>query len=306
MKTATAGADSRTEWYRKLLPHLPFPPILSSEEKDWEGFAVIRHRLPAFEVPESPLTRHRVQIQLGRPTRLEASQNGRLLRGRFLNGDLIYTPPKALYGAHWEEEREVLVILLEPSFVARAAQGFIAEDRIDTAPRFRFRDPLIEGIGRALCAELESDSSPGRLYAESLANALAVHLLRRYSASEQTIRDASSELPRRKLRRAIEFINDNLDRNIALAEIAANVEMSPYHFARLFKHSTGLAPHQYVLKQRIDRAKTLLSETALPLAEIACRLGFASQSHFTALFRRFTTITPKAYRESLSPLAFLY
>ncbi len=281
----------------RLLPHLPFPPILSSEEKEWEGFAVIRHRLPAFEVPERSLTRHRIQIQLGRPIKLEASQEGRLLKGRFLNGDLIYTPSEVQYGARWEEERELLIILLEPSFVAAAAQVLNVEDRIDTVPQFRFRDPLIEGIGRALCAELESDSSPGRLYAESLANVLAVHLLRRYSASGQPIRDAVGELPKRKLRYAIEFINDNLGRNISLAEIAANVEMSPFHFARLFKHSMGLAPHQYVLEQRIDRAKTLLSETALTLAEIAYRLGFASQSHFTAVFRRLTSTTPEAYRK---------
>lgn len=281
----------------RLLPHLPFPPILSSEEKEWEGFAVIRHRLPAFEVPERSLTRHRIQIQLGRPIKLEASQEGRLLKGRFLNGDLIYTPSEVQYGARWEEERELLIILLEPSFVAAAAQVLNVEDRIDTVPQFRFRDPLIEGIGRALCAELESDSSPGRLYAESLANVLAVHLLRRYSASGQPIRDAGSKLPKRKLRYAIEFINDNLGRNISLAEIAANADMSPFHFARLFKHSMGLAPHQYVLEQRIARAKTLLSETALSLAEIAYRLGFASQSHFTAVFRRLTSTTPEAYRK---------
>src|SRR5262245_34089376 len=169
----------------RLLPHLPFRPILSSEEKEWEGFAVIRHRLPAFEVPESPLTRHRLQIQLGRPIKLEAIQNGRLLKGRFLNGDLLYTPPAARYGARWEEEREVLIILREPAFVAGATQGLIAENRIDTVPQFRFRDPLIEGIGRELCAELESDGSLGRLYAESLANVLAVHLVRRYPASGQ-------------------------------------------------------------------------------------------------------------------------
>jgi len=281
----------------RLLPHLPFPPILSSEEKEWEGFAVIRLRLPAFEVPESPLTRHRVQIQLGRPIKLEASQNGRLLKGRFLNGDLIYTPPEVRYGARWEEEREVLVILLESSFVMGATQGLIAENRIDTVPQFRFRDPLIEGIGRALCTELEPDGSLGRLYAESLANVLAVHLVRHYPTTGQPVRDAGSELPKRKLRNAIEFINDNLGRNISLAEIAANVGMSPFHFARLFKHSMGLAPHQYVLEQRIDRAKTLLSEPALSLAEIAYRLGFASQSHFTAVFRRLTSTTPETYRK---------
>jgi len=255
--------------------------------------------VPAFEVPEQPLTAHRIQIQLGRPVRLEALENGRSLSGRFINGDLIYTPPKVRYGARWEQEREILVILLEPSFVTRAAQGVFTEDQIYTAPRFRFRDTIIEATGRALYAELSSEDSLGRLYAESLANVLAVHLLRRYSLSEQPIREASNGLSKQKLYRAIETIHDNFNRDISLAEIAANVGISPYHFARLFKQSTGLAPHQYLLELRIERAKALLSETTLPLAEIAYLLGFADQSHFTAAFRRLTRATPKAYRKAL-------
>lgn len=283
----------------KLLPHLPFPPLLSSEEMGWEGFVVRHYRLPPFEVPEHPLVEHRILIQLGCPSKVEASQNGRLLRGRFLKGDLTYTTPGVKFRARWEEEREFLIIRLEPAFVTRAAHEFIREDLIETVPQFKLRDPLVEGIGRALGAELESDSSLGRLYAESLANVLVVHLLRNYSASKQPLRDAIGELPRHKLRRATEFINDDLGRDVTLTEVAACVEMSPYHFARMFKQSTGLAPHQYLLEQRIERAKTLLSETVLPIAEIAYRLGFASQSHFTALFRRFTSTTPKAYRKAL-------
>ena len=277
---------------------LPFVPVSSSDQQRWKGFSVRHYRSPAFEVPEHPMTVHRVQIQLGRPVQLEAIQEGRLLKGRFFEGDLIYTPPKVRYGAQWKDEREILVILLEPSFVDQAAREFIAPDQIDAVPQFRFRDPLIEGVGRALCTELKSES-PDRLYAESLSNVLAIHLLKRYSASGQTIRYTSSQLPKHILRRAIEFINDSLDRNITLAEIGSKVEMSPFHFARLFKQSTGLAPHRYVLERRIDRAKTLLLDTSLPLAEIAYRLGFASQSHFTALFRRFTSTTPKAYRKKL-------
>jgi hypothetical protein len=133
---------------------LPFRPISSSDQQHWEGFSVRHYRSPAFEVTEHPMMVHRLQIQLGRPIKLEAIQEGRLLKGRFFDGDLIYTPPKVRYGARWKEEREIVVLLLEPSFVARAAQGFIAEDRIDTVPRFRFRDPLIEGIGRGLLQSL--------------------------------------------------------------------------------------------------------------------------------------------------------
>lgn len=291
MVTAAEQITDRFPW------SLPFLPLSSSDHQRWEGFSIRHYRSPAFEVAEHPMTVHRVQIQLGRPSKLEAIQEGRLLKGRFINGDLIYTPPKVRYGARWKEERELLVILLEPSFVARAAQGFVGGEHIDTVPQFRFRDPLIEGIGRALGAELESDNSSDRLYAELLANVLAVHLVKHYSASQHALQKRNGQLPKHILRRAMEFINDSLDRNITLAEIGARVEMSPYHFARMFKYSTGLAPHQYVLDLKIDRAKTLLSKTSLPLAEIAYRLGFASQSHFTALFRRFTSTTPGAYRK---------
>src|SRR5262249_61294164 len=122
-------------------------------------------------------------------------------------------------------------------------------------------------------------------------NAAALPRTRRTSPSNQPIRETNNGLSRHKLRRALETIHDNLNRDISLAEIAANVGISPYHFARLFKQSTGLAPHQYVLAQRIELAKTLLSEPRLPLAEIAGRLGFSDQSHFTAVFRRLTGTT---------------
>jgi AraC family transcriptional regulator len=277
---------------------LPAFPTLSSEERVWDGFVVGRYRMPPFELPEHTMTMHRLAIH-ARPIKIEARQEGRRLSERFLKGDLTYTSPGVQFGAQWADEREVLTIWLEPAFVARAATALSNEDSLGTMPHFRFRDRLLAEIGLALGSELKSGGLLGRVYAEALANTLAVHLLKRYSASERPVTDVVGELPKHRLRRATEFINDNLGRDIALAEIAASVEMSPYYFARLFKQSTGLAPHQYLLEQRVERAKVLLTETAIPLAEIAYQLGFASQSHFTSLFRRLTATTPKAYRKSL-------
>src|SRR5262245_17219491 len=173
-----------------LVPHLPFSPLLSSEKHGWEGLVVNRYRLPPFEVPEHLVTRHRIIVELGRPIRVEGKQNGRLQKARFLRGDVSYVPPGTQCGAHWEEARDMLVILLEPAFVARAAQEVLQKEGSETAPQFRRRDPLIEGLGLALGAELESDGSPNRLYAESLANVLAVQLLRRYSAATPPLREA--------------------------------------------------------------------------------------------------------------------
>jgi len=105
----------------------------------------------------------------------------------------------------------------------------------------------------------------------------------------------------RKLRKAIEFINDNFDKEqtVALAAVAEAVQMSYFHFSRAFKQSMGVSPNVYMIEQRIERAKKLLSETDLPIAEIALRVGFASQSHFTTTFRRLAWTTPKAFREML-------
>ncbi len=132
-----------------------------------------------------------------------------------------------------------------------------------------------------------------------MATALSAHLLRRYSTKQLVIRDYRGGLPKYKLRGAIAYINDHLDQNLSLAELAATVQMSPYYFASLFKQSIGLAPHQYVTQCRIERAKQLLKTRELTIIEICQQVGFQSQSHFTRVFRKYTATTPKVYRELL-------
>jgi AraC family transcriptional regulator len=148
-----------------------------------------------------------------------------------------------------------------------------------------------------LKTEAESRHPAGQLYADSLANTLAAHLLRHYTISGGKLSVTSGGLSGRRLRRATEYIEENIERDLSLAEIAEAVALSPFHFTRSFKLATGLTPHQYLIKSRVDRAKRLLEKTDLPLAEISYRAGFNSQSHFTTVFRRMTRLTPKAYRE---------
>src|SRR6267143_2425177 len=104
------------------------------------------------------------------------------------------------------------------------------------------------------------------------------------------------DLPACRLRRVTQYIQDNLHRTLRLAELSAHVHMSPYHFARLFKRSTGTPPHRFVLRRRIDRATTLLATWELSIAEVARLVGFQTTSHFTTVFRRITGITPSVYR----------
>jgi len=110
------------------------------------------------------------------------------------------------------------------------------------------------------------------------------------------VRGEFGTLPWGRLRRVIEYIQQNLDKELTLAELAALVYMSPYHFARLFKLSTGVPPHRFVIRQRIARASAILATQDLSIAQISRLVGFGTASHFTTVFRRVTGITPKGYR----------
>ena len=105
-------------------------------------------------------------------------------------------------------------------------------------------------------------------------------------------------LPAYKLRRVMEFIEENIDRPLLLEDLAASAAVSPFHFHRQFKRSTGVTPHRFILQLRMKRAKALLSASDLPLAEVAARVGFADQSHFTSTFRKATSMTPRSYRNA--------
>ena len=129
-----------------------------------------------------------------------------------------------------------------------------------------------------------------------LAEALVGHVLRRYAAARPVRPEATGGIAPYKLRRTLAYIQAHLEEPVSLVTLAAVAQMSSTHFAHLFKHATGLAPHQYVLRCRMEQAKRLLAETDLSLMDIVHQVGCADHSHFTALFRKHVTMTPKAYR----------
>jgi AraC family transcriptional regulator len=120
-----------------------------------------------------------------------------------------------------------------------------------------------------------------------------VHLYRYYSTQNKPLREVEGGLPKHKLKLVLDYIHDYLDQDLSLADLAALVEMSPHYFARLFKQSTGFTPHQYVIRTRVERAKQLLLQGKLTIAQIAYSVGFAHQSHLNRHFKRHLGLTPK-------------
>jgi AraC family transcriptional regulator len=140
----------------------------------------------------------------------------------------------------------------------------------------------------------------GRLYAAAVADALAVHFLRRFVASRPPAPAATGGLSPATLQRTTAYIQAHLEQALSLTTLATLVQLSPDHFACLFKRVTGQTPHQYIVRCRIARAKQLLAETDLPLSTISLQVGCTDQSYFTALFRKQVAMTPKAYRAAFA------
>jgi len=189
---------------------------------------------------------------------------------------------------------DALQLYLSPALMAAVAQQALDADpgRVELRERATFRDPLIYAIGLELRAEVISDGLAGRLYTESLAHTLAVHLLRDHAIFPPRPPRLAYDLSGPVLRRVVDYVNANLAHDLSLAEIAAVVHFSPYHLTRLFKRAVGVSLHQYVIAQRVAAARRLIVAGRLPLAEIAAYVGFADQSHLTRHFKRLQGVSP--------------
>jgi len=160
-------------------------------------------------------------------------------------------------------------------------------------------DKQIERMAALLEAEVGLKCPAGRLYGEYLAYAFAAHVVQRYGKGAESASAPVGRLRNGKLAAALEYIQAHATQELSLHELADAVHLSPFHFSRIFKKSTGLTPHQYVLQWRIEEAKRLLRHSRLELAEISNRVGFRDQSHFTASFRKVTGATPGRWREDV-------
>lgn len=198
----------------------------------------------------------------------------------------------------WDKPHSLLFMMPTNATLQRAMAEVQGPSDFELLRANHIHDPQIERIGYALMNECESGFESGQLFGESLALALVSRLMYRFSSRTLQL-NASSEkgLPLWRLRQVKQYIEDNLNANLCMADLAGIAHMSEFHFSRLFKQSTGCAPYRYVVGRRIQRGRELLAKTALPLYEISEKLGFGDQSHFTTVFRKNVGMTPKQFRD---------
>jgi AraC family transcriptional regulator len=250
--------------------------------------------------------------------RIVRESGGERAEHELTSGSVAVVPSRTPVSWTWSTNISFSVLTLDPVFLDRIAQEVFGLDpgHYRLALSERPSDAAITNIAGVLSREVVRREPGGRLYAESLANILAVHLLRSYAqcadgrileacstpeeATKVVSKDETGRMGShpRAVAEAARFIQENYARDVSLNDIAEAVHLSPFHVARLFKQALGVSPHQYLIQVRVTSARSLLSAGSgeRSLAEVASAVGFADQSHLTRHFKRLLGVTPKQLR----------
>lgn len=267
------------------------PPLQSSVEQAWPGLRVERYQLEAMVLPAHTHDQHLLLLHLGtQPVRTRRYSGHKVEEDLFRAGDVgLY--PAGEYGlTAWDSPADIIQLHLDPQVLESRASLHLT--KLALLDRFRFSDGLITQLGQQLLATTGAQHALGRLYVESLTNALCYHLLEHHTAHER--RPAPGRLLAASVLARIDtYLEAHAEQAITVETLASLANLSVFHFARCFRHTTGQSPYQYVVSWKIRRAQHLLRAGELPLAAISDRLGFASPAHFSVAFKRVTGCSPR-------------
>jgi len=283
----------------------PHAVAASSDELAWQNIRVVDLRQKSNEMTVPASENHCILLNMSSPLRVSARIGQSNFEGEVRAGEVAIIPAGAAWSSRSEglRPRSELLLFLRPLFVQSTARELgITQNVLQLNPQIGIQSKHLLHIGLSLLSELKEPNITGRLYADSLASALAMQLIRCYSGLNQ-VQTGNGGMAPHRLRKVVNLIDEHLtteqEGRIALRVVAKEVGMSYFHFSRAFKQSMGMTLTNYIAERRIDRAKRLMQETALPISEIALRSGFSSQSHFTTSFRRFAGITPRSFRKGI-------
>lgn len=277
------------------------PPLLSTQGFCWHGAYIDCRWEPPGAIEEEVSTPwHSVvlftQFAGSDPALAERSIDGRFKVERVHPGDILVLPAGVGQRSRWNVPGEFMNLVFETAALGRSLDESADDTTFELMPHFAIQDLLVLQLGLGLRRVLQGGGD--RLYAESLTTALAVHLLQTYATRRPQLKTYGDGLARPHLERVVDYIHSHLDAALSLETLATLVGMSAHYFAQLFKQSTGVAPHQYVIRCRVERAKTLLAQPDLAIADIAYRVGFAHQSHLNRHFKRLVGMTPGQWRQA--------
>jgi AraC family transcriptional regulator len=248
-------------------------------------------------VAETPADCHVVKIVL-RNMNIRFSVSGRTVHdGATTPGTVHVTEPAVPVRCLFRGPYDVLHLHLSNNLIAECARDMTGYPVL-CSRGVPSKDIMVDSLARALLEADRVGGSFGQLYADCISIAIVARLLASANRGVTSERPKVGELARWRLKRAIDYVEAQLDKPVSLADVASSAGLTRMHFAAQFRAATGLRPHEYLLRRRIERAQEMLAGTGMSLVDVALSVGFQTQSHFTNVFKRYAGQPPRAWRES--------
>ena len=290
---------------KHILQVYPRLPVISSKG-DGQDIHLRYYQQPAHATPSYSPKQYIISINVGKPIKLKLQQsNGHCRQAYIDHGESCIYSANYTFRESWNRDIEFIELYLEPAVITRVAHEYVDLDRVEILPHFTINDPFLYQIGRLLKAEIEPEENGKAIpfinrsvYFESITKTLILHLFKQYSTSRKEAKNNKKGLSSSALREVLLYIDQHLEEDLSLVEIANIIPLSAHYFATLFKEATGKTLFQYITQRRIECAKELLAREKASIIDICYQVGFKDQSYFAKVFRKYTGFTPKAYRNS--------
>lgn len=212
-------------------------------------------------------------------------------------GSMHFDPLGEKVGARWAEPHRLLVVMPSQLCLQKALGESYTVEQLEFSKNTNTQDIQLFNLSLALLEECKNDFVTGQLYGESIALALASRIISKFSKNNISPERYDGKIPLWRLNKLKHFINENLDQDLSITDLAKAISLSEFHFSRMFKQSTGMTPHVFITKKKIDRACELLKNERYSVTEISQLLGFKNQTHFSMLFKKVLGVTPRDFRK---------
>lgn len=268
---------------------------------DWDTMRIEHRRVGSGAM--NPLTSECTELVyiLSGNARVRRKGDGQLQEGMAVPGTSWLVPARTHETLlELDGSTECLHIFLPDTLIERSALADYEIDPARTKLTYAggFLDPVLGQIAGMLRSVLVLEHGPaGRMFVEGVRIALAARLIDQYRQDGTSRAPRPSSLDARRLRKVLDFIEARFGDDLSLDDLARQACLSPFHFTRLFADATGLSPHRFLTRHRVEAAKSRLMRDQASLVEIALDTGFGSQANFTRVFRKATGMTPGVYRE---------
>ncbi len=272
---------------------------LSSTDRPWAGYPLEVSNTQVEPVTRAYFPKTTLLLCIGKQGVAHSKHRGVWNDYRISPGSLFIARGETEMQALWTSNAwSRIVVQLDHAKLQSMAPDPLAATENSLVSALTTKDARVSTLLLAMQAEIQAGCPSGRLFGELISLALLAYLAAAY-ATPRPANDCASSLAPPQLRCIVDHIRANLGNDITVTELANLLEMSPSHFARVFKASFGITPYRFIMRERIEMAKDMLTTTKLSASQVAMAFGFASQSHFVKVFRQFAGVTPKQYKAGL-------